>query len=180
MTRGGSFVDLQSGFFRDVAPETEPQNSIVCDLVFLNPNAYERYREFTDWVNAAAELFLVYVSYGTTEYYRKISVEYLTKTELTAGKWLTVPFSVSCLTPWYPAVPGTLEITPSAAKLNCINAVVITQRKVGGILSLSLFCYIRLFLQTGDMLSQRFVYRFPVNVLVRVVIDKPAFFLHTF
>lgn len=115
MTMGSSFVDLQSGFFRDVAPEAEPQAHIVCDLVFLHPNAYERYREFTNWLNAASELFLIYVPFGTTEYYRRISVEYLTKTELTAGKWLTVPFSVSCLTPWYHAAPGALEITPSAA-----------------------------------------------------------------
>ena len=109
-----SYVDLENGFYRDVAPEAESQGTIAGDLVFLGPAAYAAYRRFTDWIMAAASLYLVYLPYGTTEYYRQVSLNYLTKTELTAGTWLTVPVSFSCATPWYRAAPGSMEVSQEA------------------------------------------------------------------
>lgn len=109
-----SYVDLQNGFFRNVAPGTESQGTLAGDLVFLGPNAYAAYRQFTNWITAAKSLYLVYLPFGGVEYYRQVSVNYLTKTELTAGSWLTVPVAFACETPWYRAAPGTMEISQEA------------------------------------------------------------------
>lgn len=117
LTMSPSYVDLQNGFFRDVAPEAEEQGSIVGDLVFLGPGAYADYRSFTNWITGAESLFLVYLPYGDTEYYRRVKVNYLTKTELTAGRWLKVPVSFGCLTPWYRAAPGSMEISQEAGNI---------------------------------------------------------------
>lgn len=117
LTMSPSYIDLQNGFFRDVSPEAEEQGSIVGDLVFLGPEAYAAYRSFTNWIMGAGSLYLVYLPYGDTEYYRRVTVTYMTKTELTAGRWLVVPVSFACATPWYRAAPGTMEITQEAGNV---------------------------------------------------------------
>lgn len=106
-----TFADLHKGFFRAVSGESEPQTTVVCDLVFIGTNAYEDYREFVDWCSASEELFLVYLPYGTTEFYRGIKINYFTKTELTDTRWLTVPASLACITPWYRAAPSRMSMS---------------------------------------------------------------------
>lgn len=108
-----SFVALQSGFFLDTGNNAEAQANIVCDFVFIK-NAYADYRAFINWITAAQELYFVYCPYGDEEFYRRVKLQYVTKTELTAGKWLTAPVSFLALTPWYKAAPGTLELSREA------------------------------------------------------------------
>lgn len=112
-----SFLDLNKGFYVDVSGQAENQGSIVGDLTFTGPNAYQDYQAFTNWLTTASKLFIVYVPFGETEYYREVHVSYLTKTELTAGRWLTTPLGLSCVTPWYKAAPGTVEIAPEAGNI---------------------------------------------------------------
>jgi len=106
-----SFADLHKGFFRMVSGESEPQTTVACDLVFIGRNAYEDYREFVDWCTASEELFLVYKPYGTKEFFRGIQLNYLTKTELTDTRWLSVPTSMACTTPWYTATPSRMTMS---------------------------------------------------------------------
>ena len=105
-----TFADLHKGFFRAVSGESEPQSTIAGDLVFIGANAYEDYRNFVDWCSGQ-ELFLVYKPYGTTEFYRGIMLNYLTKTELTDTRWLSVPISLACTTPWYRAAPSRMAMS---------------------------------------------------------------------
>lgn len=106
-----AFADLHKGFFRAVSSESEPQTTVACDLVFIGANAYADYREFVDWCTASEELFLVYKPYGTKEFFRGIKLNYLTKTELTDTRWLSVPTSMACVTPWYTATPSRMTMS---------------------------------------------------------------------
>ena len=110
VTLNPSFADLKKGFFRAVSGDTEPQSTIACSLVFTGNNAYATYREFANWCNITAKLFLVYLPYGTNEYYRGIALNYMTKTELTETRWLEVPVSLACITPWYRATPSRMSM----------------------------------------------------------------------
>lgn len=111
LTLSPVFADLQKGFFRSVSGDTEPQATIACDLVFVGSNAYASYREFVDWCSATEELYLVYKPYGTTEFYRGVQINYLSKTELTSTRWLEVATSLACITPWYRAAPSRMSMT---------------------------------------------------------------------
>nr|DAT23147.1 MAG TPA: Baseplate protein [Caudoviricetes sp.] len=111
VTLSPSFADLHKGFFRSISGETEPQSTVACDLVFKGDDAYADYRNFVDWCSAAGELFLIYKPFGTTEFYRGIQINYLTKTELTDTRWLVVPTSLACTTPWYRAAPSRMSMS---------------------------------------------------------------------
>ncbi len=105
------FADIHMGFFRSIAGDSEPQSTITGDLVFTGENAYADYRSFVDWCSGSDTLHLIYLPYGNTEFYRDISVGYLTKTELTDTRWLTVPTSFACLSPWYRAAPTSMSLS---------------------------------------------------------------------
>lgn len=109
VTLNPAFSDLRSGFFRNTSADAEPQSVVVCDLVFTR-DAYAGYRAFVNWCSTAKKLYLVYLPYGGTEYFRAVTVNYLTKTELTATRWLTVPISFACTTPWYRAAPTRMSM----------------------------------------------------------------------
>ena len=94
------YADLENGFFRNIGSKAEPQGNSVADIVFTK-KAYDTYRNFLNWLFAAKELSLIYSPYEPLEFYRKVELQYLTKGELGAGKWLTTPISLPCLTPWY-------------------------------------------------------------------------------
>lgn len=106
-----SFADLHKGFFRPISGDSEPQSTIAGDLVFIGDNAYADYRAFVDWCAVSDDLFLIYKPYGNTEFYRKVRINYLTKTELTDTRWLSVPMSLACLTPWYRATPSKMTMS---------------------------------------------------------------------
>lgn len=101
------YADLENGFFKNIGSKAEPQGSVVADVVFTK-KAYETYRSFLNWISAARELMLIYSPYEPLEFYRRVELQYLTKGELGAAKWLTTPISLACLTPWY--LPTALRI----------------------------------------------------------------------
>ena len=111
LTLPANFADIHKGFFRDISGESEPQGTITGDLVFIGDNAYADYRSFVDWCSASASLHLIYKPYGTTEFYRDVQINYLTKTELTDTRWLTVPAAFACLSPWYRAAPTSMSMS---------------------------------------------------------------------
>jgi len=111
LTLPANFADIHKGFFRDISGESEPQGTITGDLVFIGENAYADYRSFVDWCSASASLHLIYKPYGTTEFYRDIQINYLTKTELTDTRWLMVPTALACLSPWYRAAPTSMSMS---------------------------------------------------------------------
>lgn len=76
-----------------------------------NSEGYADYRAFVDWCAVSDDLFLIYKPYGNTEFYRKVRINYLTKTELTDTRWLSVPMSLACLTPWYRATPSKMTMS---------------------------------------------------------------------
>lgn len=116
VTLNPAFADLRKGFFRETSGDKEPQSAIVCELVFTG-DAYVRYREFADWCAAARELYLVYQPFGNTEFRRGVRLGYMTKTELTATRWLNVPVSFACITPWYRAAPSRMSMTEEAGEV---------------------------------------------------------------
>ena len=111
MTMPSDFADIHNGFFREISKNTEPQSTITGDLVFIGENAYADYRSFVDWCSCSASLHLIYKPYGNTEFYRDVYISYLTKTELTDTRWLTVPASFACLSPWYRAAPTNMSMS---------------------------------------------------------------------
>lgn len=111
VTLSPSFADLQKGFFRTTSGDSEPQATVACDLVFIGENAYADYRDFVDWCASTGNLYLIYKPYGTTEFHRQVQMNYMTKTELTDTRWLTVPTSLACLSPWYRAAPIQMSMT---------------------------------------------------------------------
>lgn len=103
---GSSYADLGSGFFRRVE-EKQPQGIIPCSLTFMR-GAYEKYKSFADWALRSEALFLVYKPFNA-EYFRRVELSYLTKTEITSGTWMEIPTAFVCLTPWYLPQPLTLN-----------------------------------------------------------------------
>ena len=117
MTMPADFADIHYGFFREVSKNTEPQSTVTCDLVFIGENAYADYRSFVDWCNGSVSLHLIYKPYGTTEFYRDVYISYLTKTELTDTRWLSVPASLACLSPWYRAAPTSMSMSTESGSV---------------------------------------------------------------
>ena len=111
LTMPSEFADIHNGFFRELSKDSEPQSAITGDLVFIGDNAYADYRSFVDWCSGSESLRLIYKPYGSTEFYRDICLSYLTKTELTDTRWLTVPTSLACLSPWYRAAPTSMSMS---------------------------------------------------------------------
>ena len=111
MTMPSDFADIHNGFFREVSKDSEPQSTVTGDLVFIGENAYADYRSFVDWCSGSESLHLIYKPYGTIEFYRDVYISYLTKTELTDTRWLTVPASFVCLSPWYRAAPTSMSMS---------------------------------------------------------------------
>lgn len=114
MAMGAAYADLKKGFFANVSGDTEPQGEITCDLNFSGSAPYETYRAFVGWINQGYELFVVYNPYGDAEYYRKIDVNYITKTELLTARLLSCPASFACKSHWYRATPTRMTLTPES------------------------------------------------------------------
>lgn len=108
-------TDLSRGFFKNIGSEYEPQQQIPFTVTFTR-NAYQVYRRFVDWLASAASLKLVYQPYGDTEFFRDVSLNYVQKSELNAVRWLEVPVSVVCLTPWYLPTPTVLSLEDGSSE----------------------------------------------------------------
>ena len=70
-----------------------------------------------DWCSGSASLHLIYKPYGNTEFYRDVYISYLTKTELTDTRWLSVPASFACLSPWYRAAPTSMSMSTESGSV---------------------------------------------------------------
>ena len=106
--------EVGNGFFRleEKKLKNEP---FTCDLTFL-PAAYARYRQLVNWVAGSMALFLIYKPYGDQEFHCSCSLKYLTKKELSKGKWLVVPAALERLSCWYLAEPTSIALeAPDAA-----------------------------------------------------------------
>lgn len=102
------YSDNTNGFYSRYH-STIDQGNVVFDLVFTK-EAYKTYNNLMSWLVAAQRLFLVYQPYGATAYYTEVRIKSITKKELTEGKWLRIPTSLTCLTPWYKPTPLTLSL----------------------------------------------------------------------
>lgn len=94
------YSDIKQGFFSPLNTDEWQTQSIVCDFGFVK-SAYSTYRTFINWLVTASELVIVYQPYGSDKFYRKVKLDYVEKTELMNGVWLSTPASFTCLTPWY-------------------------------------------------------------------------------
>lgn len=114
ITLAQAYADLGSGFFTPISTGSEPQQQPGGTLNFIGPDPYGDYREFINWMSGSEDLTLVYLPYGTEEYFRRIDINYLSKGELNHVRWLTVPVSFNTLTPWYRAAPTKLTLAVTA------------------------------------------------------------------
>lgn len=101
-------VGIGEGFFKLISREEEPEANIVGDLLF-KPAAYPRYRALVDWLSASTEYIFVYCPYGSKEFYRRVSLNFIEKS--VRGSWgqLSCAVSMACLTPWYLPTPLALN-----------------------------------------------------------------------
>ena len=60
---------------------------------------------------SAKQLYLVYCPYGKTEFFRGITIEYINKGELGAGKFLPAQVSFMPTTPWFLQTPTQASIS---------------------------------------------------------------------
>lgn len=107
------FADIGTAFYRNVY-ETAKQDNITGDLVFTK-QSYQKYREFVDWIMAAETLTFVYSPIDGSEFFRDVELSYITKTELSTGRWLYAPISLLCTSPWYIPAPVNLSLTQQSS-----------------------------------------------------------------
>lgn len=99
---GHSYGESGTGFFLRQKDGIE-QLEIGGSLIFTGgeKTPYERYREFIDWIYAAEELYFVYCPYSPNEYYRRVDVQTIEKSELNQYGMLECGISLLPMTPWY-------------------------------------------------------------------------------
>lgn len=104
-----SYGESGSGFFLRLKDGVS-QNEIGFTLVFPQgaDSPYERYRALIDWIYAAEELFFIYCPYGVNEYYKRVEIQTIEKTELDKYGSLESSVSILPMTPWY--LPSPINI----------------------------------------------------------------------
>lgn len=110
---GSSYASIGHGFFRHIVTPDLPMVSIPGDMVFMPPNAYEKYRQFVSFIVGSKDLRLMYRPYGATTFYRRVKCEYVQKGVLTQNKKLVCPTSFAPVTLWY--LPQPLELVMQEA-----------------------------------------------------------------
>lgn len=105
-----TYANVGDGFFNLVNTD-EKQATPRGTLIFMR-DPYAQYVQLTEWIAQAQELLLIYAP-KSTEYYRRVDVNVLSKTEITAGTWMEVPATFACKTPWYLPVPVNLVFNSS-------------------------------------------------------------------
>lgn len=103
------FADLGRGFFSPLDEELEPQGSVTGTLKFVPP-AYSHYRALVDWIASAGSLLLIYCPFGSEEFQKAVSVEYLQKGELDKTRLLSSPVSFFGHSPWRRPVPAEIAM----------------------------------------------------------------------
>lgn len=109
ITMGTEYADLKHGFYAISNTDTDPQSTLAGDLVFHGASPYDTYKRFADWLARTESLTLIYAP-STVEYRRKVSLYYLTKTELEGARWMTCPVAFQGLTPWYTATVTAIQL----------------------------------------------------------------------
>ena len=93
------YAESNDGFFRRVDRRGK-QESVTGDLVFSGGSAYGKYKAFADSLLRASKVQLIYDPDGL-EYTADVSVNFLTKTESVANVYMSIPTSLTLLSPWY-------------------------------------------------------------------------------
>lgn len=106
---GPKYSDFKHGFFRDVDATSEPQQSVVGDVVFVGSDPYGQYNTFVTWINGSAGLEVVYQP-KEIPYYRKVELTSISKGERERSGILRCPIVLKCLTPWYKNTPIVFKI----------------------------------------------------------------------
>ena len=111
------YGNLQRGFFTVLDDRSKPQTAAGMTLIFTRRDqAYQDYQELTRWIAAAGDgLRLVYRPWGSTDYYRRVVLSYVRKTEKTNVGWLRCPTEWKPLTPWYLPTAVQISMTPETA-----------------------------------------------------------------
>ena len=101
-----TYGESGSGFFLRLKDGVS-QTDIGFTLVFppADDSPYERYRALIDWIYSAEEIFFIYCPYGSNEYYRRIEIQTIEKTELDQYGSLQSTVSILPMTPWYLPAP---------------------------------------------------------------------------
>lgn len=107
-----SYAEIGGGFFKPVYSDAS-QGAVTGNITFLT-DVYGAYQTFTTWLMKASALFLIYQP-TDTEYRAQVKVNFISKSEINRGRWMTVPMSFSLTTPWYAPSPVSLDIVPTPA-----------------------------------------------------------------
>lgn len=111
-----SFANLGEGFFKSTYSDVR-QNSITGNITFLK-SVYSSYQTFADFLMTAKELYFLYAP-TDVQYKVRVTVNFLTKSEINRGRWLQVPVSFTVLTPWY--YPNAVEFSASTSADNVMT-----------------------------------------------------------
>lgn len=94
---------------RAIAGEAIVGIAIVGDVPEITiESPYERYKKFLDWIYRAEELYFIYCPYGRNEYYKRIELRTIEKTEYDKYGSLQPKVTIVPLTPWY--LPSPIHI----------------------------------------------------------------------
>lgn len=95
------FLTSRDGFFYTTKEQSQ-QQTIAGKLSFLNRrDAYSDYRTFTSWLNGAKNISIVYIPFGSTEYYVDVKILSMSKGELDTGGFLSCDIEFITTTPYY-------------------------------------------------------------------------------
>lgn len=104
---GHDYGESGSGFFmriKDGVSQKETTFTLVFEPSETDP-PYARYKRFLDWIYSAEELYFVYCPYGSNEYYKRIEIRSIEKSELDKYASLQCATTIVPLTPWYLPAP---------------------------------------------------------------------------
>ena len=107
------FANGRHGFFVAVLTDDVPQGAAYGTLVFTGAQPYADYQTFLSWALAAGDgLLLVYEPLPGKEFYRRVMLSSLTKSEIEAPGWLRCEATFQALTPWYSLSQLRFDLTP--------------------------------------------------------------------
>lgn len=107
------------GFFQRSEDHGDGQAEIAGTLVFVGPDPEKAYRQLAAEIVNAAEIELAYTPGKTfrgaekTEYWRRVELGSLEKTEREKNGWLRCPVKLYALTPWYTTAKVEMTVDQS-------------------------------------------------------------------
>lgn len=94
-------IDTSKGFF-SLADSKPTKGTIDGEIAFTDrANAYRDFRTLSKWMTSEPYLYIVYIPYGTDEYYADVVPTRLDKGEKSNYGWLECSVLFEVLTPWY-------------------------------------------------------------------------------